>query len=728
MRAMKKPRTLDAATLWQIARVGGPALSPDGRQLVCSVTTTDTAKNQNSTHLWLLHTASEKPPRQLTGCGGKDGQAAWSPRGDAIAFISRRGQEGEKDSTAQLYLIAPDGGEAQRVSHFGPGIESFKWMPDGQRIVCAAWVWPGLKTAAAQNKQHKAWTARKETGYATSEAYYRYWDHNVPQGRVLHLLMVDVQGRHAGRVVDLFAGTGLELPRHDEGNAAYDVHPSGQHIAFVHDPAAVQRLGNPLALAELHLKTRRVTPVIQDLAWDCAAPRYSPDGHRIAAVTANVGRVHTALGKLALVDRQGGRPGRWQTWGDTWDHDVEGPLRWAADGQALYFKAEERGRCHLWRHDLNKSQFDTVYTGGWVQAFDATARTLAVAADSAQFPTRLYALDAGDSHGNGDGAVKATVAQRLDPFNDTLINGLTLGQVHEVKVLGARDKKSGSAVQMWLTFPPGFDPAAKTKQKLPVTHVIHGGPYAAAGDTFGFRWNTQVLAAHGHVIAQVNFHGSSGFGHAFRHSLIGRQGALELQDIEAGTDWLLQQPWADASRVFATGGSYGGFLVAWMNGHVPNSPARPQSLQGRYRAYVCHAGVFDRVATFSADSYPVRPKDLAANFWQDMPRVLAQSPHAFAGRMNTPTLVIHGAQDFRVPDCNGLAYYNTLKARGVEARLLWFPDENHWVLKPQNSLQWYAEFLAWLDRFGVPETAPSKRRKKPDAAPARPKKTSTNLP
>jgi dipeptidyl aminopeptidase/acylaminoacyl peptidase len=190
-------------------------------------------------------------------------------------------------------------------------------------------------------------------------------------------------------------------------------------------------------------------------------------------------------------------------------------------------------------------------------------------------------------------------------------------------------------------------------------------------------------------VAQVNFHGSSGFGEDFKRSLVGRQGALELQDIEATTDWLLQQPWADAQRVVATGGSYGGFLVAWMNGHVA---------PGRYQAYVCHAGVFDRLATFSADSYPVRPKDLAARYWEPagMARVLAQSPMAFAGAMHTPTLVIHGARDYRVPDCNGLAYYNTLQARGVPARLLWFPDENHWVLKPHNSRLWYAEFLAWV--------------------------------
>jgi dipeptidyl aminopeptidase/acylaminoacyl peptidase len=179
-----------------------------------------------------------------------------------------------------------------------------------------------------------------------------------------------------------------------------------------------------------------------------------------------------------------------------------------------------------------------------------------------------------------------------------------------------------------------------------------------------------------------------------------------MQDIGAGTDWLCRQRWIDAARIHATGGSYGGFMVAWMNGHVP---------AGRYASMVCHAGVFDRIATFSADSYPHRPKDLQAKYWEDMPKVLAQSPMTFAAAMQTPTLVIHGALDYRVPDCNGLAYYNTLKARGIDARLLWFPDENHWILKPRHARQWTGEFLDWLQRHEKPRAAPGKPMRKAGA-------------
>ncbi len=661
----KKTRSLDVETLYRIERLGAPALSPDGRHAVCAVTTPSLAENNSDNSLWLFPTDAARP-RRLTNVCGKDGQPAWSPRGDQIAFVARRDVAGKQDAAPQIYLIAPDGGEARRVSDFGPGISSFKWLPDGQRIVFAAWVWPGLKGAAAQNRAHKAFSERKETGYATSDAYYRFWDHNVPMGRVLHLLLLDIG---SGRVADLFEGTKLELPREDGGNEAYDVHPDGRRIAFAHDPAAAPVLANRCALSELDVKTRKLRTLTEDAAWDFGAPRYSPDGKRLAAIAANVGRKHTALPQLALIDG----PSRWRALGNDWDLAVDAPLRWSAGGQSIWFAAEQRGRRHLWRAELQAEHRSIAHEGGWVQGYDVAGDTVAVVADSALHPARLHARQ-------GDAAPR-----RLERFNDALLKPVAMGEVREVTYTGAQ----GEPVQMWLTFPAGFD----ARRKHPLLHVIHGGPFSASGDTFSVRYNAHVFAAAGCVVAQVNYHGSSGFGFAFRDSLIGRQGELELQDIEAATDWLLQQRWGDAKRVFAGGGSYGGFLVAWMNGHVP---------AGRYRAYVCHAGVFDRIATFSADSYPTRPKDLAAKYWEDMPRVLAQSPHAFAGRMQTPTLVTHGAQDYRVPDCNGLSYYNTLKARGVDARLLWFPDENHWVLKPRNSQQWYGEFFGWLARHGGP--------------------------
>jgi dipeptidyl aminopeptidase/acylaminoacyl peptidase len=660
--AMPARAPLSIDTLWSLERVGSLTLSPDASAAVCALTSCSVRENKTATSLWLLPTAARAPHR-LTRCGEKDGQPAWSPKGERIAFIAKREQEGRKDAERQLYLIGAAGGEAVRASDFGPGIDDFKWMPDGRRVVFVSWVWPGLRGAKAQSKRHKEFTERKESAYVTAEAQYRHFDRNLPMGRLPHLLMLDLA---SGRVTDLFEGAGCELPRAEPGAAHFDISPDGKRIAFVHDPAQRKIAGNPLAIAELDLATRRITALTGDAAWSYDAPRYGPGG-QLACIAANVGRRHTMPGRIALW--QGGT--RWQVLGECWDGDVEAPLRWTADARAILFTAEARGRRHLWRLDLASESFSVAVQGGWVHGFDlagtAGDETVVVAIDCAAHPAQVHAVS------------RNRPPRRLERFNDAILSRVSLGETREATVKGAL----GDAVQVFLTFPPRFDP----RRKHPVLQVIHGGPYAAAGDTFGYRWNTHLLASRGHVVASVNYHGSSGFGFAFRDSIMGRQGKLETEDIEAATGWILAQPWADARRVFASGGSYGGFLVAWMNGHVP---------AGRYRAYVCHAGVFDRVATFSADSWPERPKDLHARYWEDPARVRAQSPVTFAHRMATPTLVIHGTNDYRVPDHNGLAYYNTLQARGVPARLVWFPDENHWVLKPRNSKLWYSEFFDWL--------------------------------
>jgi dipeptidyl aminopeptidase/acylaminoacyl peptidase len=654
-------KSFDVEALWKIDRVGAVSLSPDGAQAVCSLGSYSMAENKGSNSLWLLSTFGGEP-RRLTSCGEKDGQAAWSPKGDAIAFVAKREQEGKKDETAQLYLIAPDGGEARRISDFASGIEAFKWFPDGKRIAFVAWVWPGLKGAKAQAARQKEWSKRKETGYVTSQTQYRFWDRNLPMGRAAHLHVLDVA---SGRIVDLFESLPSELQRADPDANVFDIAPDGRHIAFVFDPAAEKLIDNCKALAEIHLKTGRATTIARDAAWDFEAPRYSPDGARIAFVASNLGRRHTAPANVALLERGGA----WQVLTAKWDRSVNAPLRWSADGSGLYFSAEDRGRCHLWRYTIESQSADVAAEGGWVHSFDVAADAVATVADSMQHPARVHVRRSGSP------------PLRIEHFNDALLAACAFGAHEEKTVVGA----NGEPVQMWLVYPPGFD--AKQAKKYPVLHSIHGGPHAAAGDTFHYRWNTQLFAAQGYVVAGVNFHGSSGFGEAFLDSITHRWGELELQDIEAATDWLRKQTWIDRKRIFASGGSFGGYMVAWMNGHV-----KP----GRYQAYVCHAGCFDRRAMFSSDVWSWNAKELGAFYWSDPAKVQSQSPENFAAHMTTPTLVIHGALDYRVPDQQGLAYYNTLKARGIDARLLWFPDENHWILKPRNSRLWYAEFFAWL--------------------------------
>ena len=663
---MPRRQPITVEDLWRMERLGAPSLSPDGAQAVCSLTRHDLEANQARTSLWLLSTLGGAP-RQLTQCGDKDGQPRFSPDGHGVGFVAKREQEGRKDEAPQFYLLPTDGGEARRVGEVATGVDAFKWSPDGRHVVLVSWVFPDRKGPKAQAQAMKAWRERKATGHATSDALHRYWDHVVPAGRAPHLLRLNVE---TGKLRDLFEGTGFELARADPGADDFDISPDGKRIVFAFDPAPEKRIDGRFAIAELDLRTGRITTVAQNIAWDLRAPRYSPDGRRIAFLASHQALKHTMPEQLAVCTP--GEP--FEVVSAEWDHAVQAPLQWEDDGSAVLFAAEDRGRRHLWRFDLADRRAERIAEGGWVQAFDKAAGTVVTLADAADHPGRVYAYPAGERD-----------RRRIETFNDALMAKLAIGRHEEITITGAQ----GDPVQVWLFYPPGFD----EKQRYPLMHVIHGGPHTAMGDGWHYRWNHPVFAAAGHVVAVVNYHGSSSFGHAFLDSITHRWGELELQDIEAATDALLERPYIDPTRVYATGGSYGGFMVAWMNGQVP---------AGRYAAYVCHAGCYDWAAMFADDAWSWHAKELGAWYWEDLAQVQKQSPVSYAGAMATPTLVIHGALDYRVPDAQGLAYYNTLKARGVPARLLWFPDENHWILKPANSLLWYEEFFAWLKAHALP--------------------------
>ncbi|NBQ91448.1 MAG: S9 family peptidase [Betaproteobacteria bacterium] len=669
--------TLTAETLLQLDRLGAVSLAPDGQEAVCTVSQVDLKHNRMRSALWLLPLHGGEPPRALTTCGQRDGAPAHAPDGHQVAFTAEREQEGSKDTAPQLYLIPRRGGEARRVSHYQPGIGAFRWMPDARQIVFIAWVWPDLKGEAAQNRRQEAWNQRRASGVVTQETQYRYWNAHLPQGRVAHLHLLDIR---TGKVTDLFENSAYELPRDEPGLNCFDVSPDGKTVVFTHDPHAVKAGGQRCELVQLTIKGRRFKRIAHHERWDFQAPRYSPAGHDIACIATPVHRTDTPYGHASY-----GRLAVWPTSrafrpsdARAWQHDPLPPLQWEQDGRALWFTAEAAGRCHGWRYERASGSFTRQVHGGWVQGLavqgSGESATVLTVRDSAQHPARAYARQAGSE-------------QRVERFNDELLRTVRLGLMEERTVKGAL----GEEVQLWVTYPPGH----RSGSRRSALHVIHGGPYSASGDTFSYRWNPHVFAALGHVVVQTNYHGSSGFGESFRTSILGRQGQLELLDLKAANNWIRRQPWCDPSRVYAAGASYGGFLVAWMNGHWRPWP------KGPIRAYICHAGVLDRRATWSADSYTQRHKDLAGTYWEQPERLAAQSPVEHAARMDTPTFVIHGAQDFRVPDHNGLAYYNTLKARGVDARLLWFPDEGHWVLKPHNALQWYAEFESWLVRHGA---------------------------
>ena len=707
----KRPITVD--DLWSLQRFGPTTLSPDGRWACAAVTSHSMEGNDSSACLWLFATDGSKQ-RRLTH-GPKDADPQWSPDGRWIAFTSKRPRaDGKAEEQPQLYLIAADGGEAVRVSDLATGVSAVRWFPDSTRIAFVSWVWHDEGGVKAQAKRMKVERDDKVKAYVVEHNHYRYWDHWFERGRVPHIHVATrstatlENGMTAdAAIVDLFEGTPFSLPPQEPDAAQFDISPDGSEIAFTFDFDPDPRAPAFTDIVLMDVKKGRWTSPTRASGRAEEQPRYSPDGRWIAIHSTNLARAHNEQPRLALIRRSDHAivPMTFD-----WDRGLHGSVHWSADAKRVLFLAEDEIAQPIWAIHVPDARAGGVAAApttapnellrgprhGGVAADLAVARsgsTLVYARSAQTHPPMLFACDA-DGHGE----------RPIESINEPVLQRLRIGDARSVTISGFDDEP----VQMWIVTPPDFEaslddePAKagaksgkrggrhrKAERLWPLMHSIHGGPHTCSNDAWHWRWNTQLFAAQGQVVASVNYHGSTGWGQAFIGSINGDWGRRELADVEAGTEYLLATGRIDPRRVTATGGSYGGYMVALMNG---------RAVRGRYAAYVCHAGCFDWVSMMGSDGYFWFGHELGGFPWEDEARVLAQSPHHYAAAFDTPTLVIHGELDYRVPYYQGLAYYNTLRVKNVPSRLLFYPDENHWILKPQNSRLWYREFFDWLDR------------------------------
>lgn len=671
-------RTLTIEDIWRLARPAGLSLSPDGAQAVCSVTTYSMEENKGSASLWLLSTLGGEP-RRLTQCGERDGEPEWSPDGKWIAFVAKRtGPEG-MDEAPQAYVIAPDGGEARRVTNIATGVAGIKWFPDSRKLAFISWVWPDEKGEKAQARRLKAEKDSKVKAHVVEHTTYRYWDHWLSDGRVPHLFTVNVE---SGKCHDLFEGSNYQLNLADPGKSGYDIAPDGREIAFACNPNPDPRLIDPDSLVTLKLKSGKFRTLVPATTRSYNAPSYSPCGRWLACTEQEVVANPMAPTDAVVVDRSTGKKRRLAL---GWDRSVNAPLVWSDDSECLFTAVEDNARTHVVRVPLDGNMPTVVLRGGTVSDFAISGTTVVAALSFVNTAAMIVTADLTD---------QTRVPRRIERFNDDAFANIRMGKVEEITFPGWNKEP----VHSWVFYPPNFDP----KKKWPLMHVIHGGPHLPAPDGIGYRWNNHVFAAQGYVVVQVNYHGSTSFGAAFTESIHGCRGMKEHIDIEAATDFMLKRGFIDKTRMVATGGSYGGFMVAFMNGRngKPGGAGYDRSMGGdRYKAYVCHAGILDWIGKFSDDAFLARAQQLGGFYWDEPEKIAAQNPVTHVKHMKTPTLVIHGLLDYRVPDAQGLMYYNTLKAKGVPTRLVHFDNENHWILKPQNSRLWYREFCAWVKRF-----------------------------
>lgn len=650
------PRPLTVDDLWATVRVGRPAVSRDGTTVVYPRSTWDEEKNRILTDLW-VQPAAGGPGRRLTANEAGDASPAISPDGTRVAFVSKR----DGDEEAQLYLIRLDGGEAERLTLLPTAVRSPRWSFDGKRIVFVANVLgETLETTKAELARRKKEETTRVKATVSESRLVRYWDRWLETDEWPHLFALDLETR---QVTDLTPGM-KRLGRLDEG-LAFDVARDGA-VVF-----AANSTEPPFATlnSDLFLVPAAGGPprnLTADNPAEDGNPVFSPDGRSIA-----YGRETKADGwpdraRLALLDLATGKS---RVLTEEWDGVPEG-WSFTRDGKSLVFRGESRARTNVYALPVSGGTPRLVWQGGRATAAEiGGGGEIVLAFTTLRRPVELAAVKL---DGSGFRALTA--------WNDALMARIAFGEEREVVFKGA----GGADVQMWVVYPPGFEKG----RKYPLVHLVHGGPIGTFGDEFHLRWNPHAFAAPGYVVALVNFHGSSSFGQAFVESILGAPGDKPFTDVMAATDFLIAEGSVDPKRMAAAGGSYGGYLVNWIAGQTD-----------RFAALVSHAGIYSLLGQFASDVAYGRQHSYGGYPFTNLASVERWSPNRHAANLRTPMLVLHGEKDFRVPVTQGLELYGVLTAKGVPARLVAYPDENHWILKGTNAKHWYGEVLGWLERW-----------------------------
>jgi dipeptidyl aminopeptidase/acylaminoacyl peptidase len=648
---------LSAERMWTLARLGDADISPDGRLAVVTVTRHDIKENSGKTDLWLF-TTDGKSSRQLTSDKGADTSPAFSPDGSLIAFVSKR----DDDKESQLYVIPVDGGEARRLTSVPTGVGAPKWFPDGSRIAFVSPIWIDLVKWEDQAARLKERADSKMSAKTWDRAPISYWDRFLDD-RQPHLFSVASTG---GEVAAITRQSGFHLSKSEYSASSYDISPDGTNV----DPSGVEPNYDLISVASCGCKAPR--NITEGNRADDGSPAYSPDGRWLAHTAQAIPGFYADRARLILVDRQSGE--RRDLSGD-FDRSA-GRLVWRPDSKAIFSAIDDAATNRIHRFDLSNPGRPAAITGAG--SFDnlalaaaGGARPAAVALrQSFSEPPTLVRLD-----------LASGAATRLSTFNDATLAATAQGRVESVTYAGA----GGAPVQMWVVYPPDFDPT----KKYPVFMLLHGGPHNGIQDAVQWRWNAQVFASWGYIVTWHNFHGSSGFGQAFGDSINPDRISKPYEDTIKAAGWLAAQPWVDPTRMVAGGGSYGGFLASTLLGR-----AHP------FKGLIAHAAVYNSFTQIGADYGAER--DRFFEFWERPEEFARYSPHTSAGSFATPTLVIHGQLDMRVPVNHGIELFNTLQKRGVPSKLVYFPDENHWVLKPQNSLFWYKSVREWVEKYAPP--------------------------
>lgn len=654
------PRPFSADDLVRLRRVSEPAVSPNGNHVAFTVRETDMAADRGRTDVWVRNIDGNAEPRRLTSHPDNDFSPAWSADGRYVYFLSTR------SGSSQLWRIALAGGEAQQVTDLPIDINNYLLAPDATRVAVSLDVFPDCVDLACTTTRLKQTADSKSNGKVYDRLFVRHWD-TWGDGRQSHLFVQDLKdGTASGAPRNVSKSLDADVPSKPFGDASeYAFSPDGKQIVFA---ARIKGKTEPWStnfdLYEVALdggEPRNLTA--NNLAWD-TQPIFSPNGEWLAWRAMRRPGFEADRFHIELLNR---KTGARRTLTDVWDSSVAS-MAFARDGKSIYATADHMGQHPLWSIDIKSGKPTRLTQLGHVDSFSAGGKEVVYALASLQSPAELFALRGHRS---------------VTQINTAALNETQRGASEQFTFAGAND----ATVYAHIVKPANFD----ANKKYPVAFFVHGGPQVSYGNLWSFRWNPQTYAGLGLAFIAIDFHGSPGYGQAFTDAISGDWGGQPLVDLQKGLAAALQKyPWLDGNRICALGASYGGYMMNWIAGVWPEP----------FKCLVNHAGIFDnRFMAYSTEELWFEEWEHRGPQYEVPQNYEKHNPVNHVANWKVPMLVTAGQRDYRVPYSQSLATFTALQRRGIPSRLLMFPSENHWVLRPSNSLQWHREVESWLKQW-----------------------------
>ena len=653
--------------IWKLGMVSDPQASPDGKSILFGTKYTDLAENKGNNDLYIV-SADGQGNIKITNSTASEFNARWRPDGKKIGFLMADG------GAPQFFEINPDGSGLEKLSAEAGGIEGFEYSPKGDKILF-------YKSVQVQNQDVKLFKdLPKASGKVYDGLMYRHWT-DWADGSYNHVFFQAYSNSELiGKPIDIMAGEAFDAPLKPMGGIEQITwSPDGKTIAYTcrkkNGTAEAMSTNSDIFLFDTDTKLTRNISLGMN-GYD-VEPRFSPDGKKIAWQSMERDGYEADKNRLMVKNLSTG-----EATDVTRDYDIAvESLVWSSNSQLIYFQVQTQGTVQIYEYDsrapvnksiepITKGQFN--YTS--IGLFKSGKNDFILGTkQSMNGPNEVWKLDPIEEK-----------EYQITKINEEFLAGFKLCKV-EKKMVKATD---GKEILTWVVYPPDFNPS----NVYPAVLFCQGGPQSMVGQSFSTRWNFQLMASQGYVMVLPNRRGLPGFGQEWNEQISGKWGDQAMKDLVSVTDWMSSDPYIDKNKLAAVGASFGGYSVYWLAGNH----------QKRFKAFIAHCGVFNLESMYGATEETWFSNwDMKGPYWQEpKPESYTKfSPHLFVKNWDTPMLVIHNEKDFRVPLTEGLQAFSAAQLKNVPSRFLYFPDEGHWVLKPQNSVLWNRVFFDWLGRY-----------------------------